>query len=171
MNEVKFDKMIHSEHERYLLIEKEYIRFKPVKDEQKVYDDYKSKSVKKGSYKTLLQWAEQVRSDYSQYSGAWLDDTIKVLDYHRSVMKKNLLFLTYWSVLFFAAMLTAITVNARVTLSFMGMETPVWWVYYAIAFMAFTILSRVRYILNKILFYEEFSKIIKNMSESKTNPA
>jgi len=164
MNEVAFDKMIHTEHERYLQIEKEYIRYKPVRNERKVYDDYKSKSIKRGALKSLLQWEEQVRSDYAAYSIEWRAGTVKVLDYHKKTAKKNLCFTLAVFFPVFATILAALVLYGQIAFSVLGMcvnlELGLGILLVLGTFITF---SGIYGVFNKILFYEEFARILREM--------
>ncbi|MCL2703454.1 MAG: hypothetical protein FWE91_07610 [Defluviitaleaceae bacterium] len=159
MNEVAFDRMITDEYERYIVIEKEYKRYKPVKNERIVYRTYKSVSVKKGRYKTLLQWEEQVRSDYGQYSGAWIKDTAKVLEYHRRVRNKSLMFsYSVYAAVFAVLLSVSLTLFAKDYFLYAGIAM------FVLAISSHYVLRGVHGLMNKILFYEELARIMRDMA-------
>jgi len=163
MDEVTFDRMIHTDYERHLQIEREYHRYAPVRSEPEVRRTYRSQKINKGRYKTLLQWEAQVRSDYSdreKYDIAWVRDVVKMLSFRRRAVWR--------SVLLVGCVFMPMIMLAAVAATVLYAEGDILRVFSYIAtgvpiVLSGVFYSRVKGLLHRSQFYEEFARVLEDL--------
>ena len=145
---------------------KEYNGYKPVRNERIVYKSYRNVSIKRGPLKTLMQWEAQVRSDFAERKTPWLNDTVNLIEYNKKSLKNEFLICTIAFFPIFAAFVTAAIVFSCCAIEAFGVTIPLRTALAAITAVGSMIaFVSAKAMLNKILFYDEFARILRDMAK------